>query len=61
VLSPTISGTLRDFYNSWAPAVYLDAFLIFASFVILLFVREAAPEPLGRAQRAGAEPAPGVA
>ena len=60
VLSPTISGTLRDFYNSWAPAVYLDAFLIFVSFVILLFVREAAPEPLGKAQGAGAEPAPAV-
>jgi ACS family D-galactonate transporter-like MFS transporter len=47
VLSPTISGTLRDIYNAWAPAVYLDGFLILASFVCLLFVREAARVPFG--------------
>lgn len=41
VLSPTISGTLRDVYNGWAPAVYLDGALILASFACLLFVREA--------------------
>ncbi len=40
VLSPTISGTLRDAYNGWAPAVYLDGVLILASFACLLFVRE---------------------
>jgi MFS family permease len=42
VLSPTISGTLRDIWGSWAPAVYLDAALIFGSFVLLLFVNETA-------------------
>ncbi|MBV8096747.1 MAG: MFS transporter, partial [Acetobacteraceae bacterium] len=41
VLSPTISGTLRDAYNDWAPAVYLDGALILASFICLLFVHEA--------------------
>ncbi len=41
VLAPTISGTLRDSYGAWAPAVYLDGFLILASFVCVLFVREA--------------------
>jgi ACS family D-galactonate transporter-like MFS transporter len=42
VLSPTISGTLRDMYHAWAPAVYLDGALILASFACLLFVRESA-------------------
>jgi MFS family permease len=42
VLSPTISGTLRDIWGSWAPAVYLDAALILGSFVLLLFVNETA-------------------
>ena len=42
VLPPTISGTLRDHYNAWHPAVYLDAVLILASFVCLLFVHERA-------------------
>ena len=55
VLSPTISGTLRDIYNAWAPAVYLDGFLILASFVCLLFVREAARVPFG-VQRAAPHP-----
>jgi len=41
VLSPTISGTLRDSYGGWAPAVYLDGALILASFVCGLWVHEA--------------------
>jgi MFS family permease len=43
VLSPVVSGTLRDTYNSWMPAVYLDAAIILASCTLLLFVREAVP------------------
>ncbi|WP_198533545.1 MFS transporter [Streptomyces sp. AcH 505] len=43
VLSPVVSGTLRDAYNSWVPAVYLDAAIILASCALLLFVREALP------------------
>jgi MFS transporter, ACS family, D-galactonate transporter len=42
VLSPTISGTLRDHYGDWAPAVFLDGGLILASFVCLLWVHEVA-------------------
>jgi MFS family permease len=40
VLSPTVSGTLRDFSGGWAPAVFLDGALILGSFLVLLFVRE---------------------
>ena len=41
VLAPTLSGTLRDTYGSWVPAVYLDGALILLSFLCVLFVREA--------------------
>jgi MFS transporter, ACS family, D-galactonate transporter len=41
VLSPTISGTLRDYYGGWAPAIYLDGILILASFACILWVQEA--------------------
>lgn len=44
VLSPVVSGTLRDSYGSWVPAVYLDAAIILASCALLAFVREAAPD-----------------
>jgi MFS family permease len=40
VLSPVISGTLRDATGSWNAAVYLDAALIFVSFLLILFARE---------------------
>ena len=43
VLSPVVSGTLRDSYGSWVPAVYLDAAIIFASCALLVFVREVVP------------------
>jgi ACS family D-galactonate transporter-like MFS transporter len=43
VLSPVVSGTLRDSYGSWVPAVYLDAAIILASCALLAFVREAVP------------------
>ena len=40
VLSPAISGVLRDATGTWNTAVFLDAGIILASFVLLLFVRE---------------------
>lgn len=43
VLSPVVSGTLRDAHGSWVPAVYLDAAIILASCALLMFVREALP------------------
>ena len=40
VLSPAISGVLRDATGDWSAAVFLDAGLILGSFVLLCFVRE---------------------
>jgi MFS transporter, ACS family, D-galactonate transporter len=40
VLSPTISGTMRDAFGGWAPAVYLDGVLVLASALCVVFVRE---------------------
>jgi MFS family permease len=40
VLSPGISGALRDATGTWNTAVMLDAGIILASAVVLLFVRE---------------------
>jgi len=40
VLSPVVAGTLRDYYGTWPPAIYLDCAIILASFVCLAFVRE---------------------
>jgi ACS family D-galactonate transporter-like MFS transporter len=42
VLSPAVSGALRDSTGGWSAAVFLDAGLIFAAIVLFLFVREAA-------------------
>jgi MFS transporter, ACS family, D-galactonate transporter len=41
VLSPTISGTMRDAFGGWAPAVYLDGVLVLASALCVSFVSEA--------------------
>jgi ACS family D-galactonate transporter-like MFS transporter len=41
VLSPAISGTLRDATGAWSAAVFLDAGLIAAAVILLAFVREA--------------------
>src|SRR5829696_658557 len=49
VLSPAISGTLRDATGDWTAAVMLDAGIILASFVLLLFVREPREEIEGAA------------
>jgi len=40
VLSPAISGVLRGATGDWVAAVMLDAGILLASFVLLLFVRE---------------------
>lgn len=40
VLSPAVSGALRDATGSWTAAVMLDAAIILVSFVLLLFVQE---------------------
>lgn len=39
VLSPAISGVLRDATDDWTAAVFLDAGLILGSFLALCFVR----------------------
>jgi MFS family permease len=40
VLSPTISGIMRDAFGGWAPAVYLDGLLVLASALCVSFVSE---------------------
>jgi len=40
VLSPAISGVLRDATGGWGAALYLDAAIVLSSFVVILFVRE---------------------
>jgi cyanate permease len=40
VLSPAISGVLRDATGDWNAAVFLDGGLMLVSFVLLCFVRE---------------------
>ena len=58
VLSPAISGTLRDATGNWTAAIMLDAGIILVSFVLLLFVREPREEVDGAAP-AGTRPEPG--
>jgi len=41
VLSPVVSGILRDTTGSWAPGVFLAAGIMIASFFLYLMVREA--------------------
>jgi MFS transporter, ACS family, D-galactonate transporter len=50
VLSPAISGVLRDATGDWTAAVFLDGGLMLVSFVLLCLVREnraAVPAPTG--------------
>jgi ACS family D-galactonate transporter-like MFS transporter len=47
VLSPAVSGALRDATGGWAAAVFVDAGLIFGAIVLFLFVREAATTDRG--------------
>ena len=55
VLSPAVSGALRDATGGWAAAVFVDAALIGGAVLLFLFVREAARSeagPAGRFRRA---------
>jgi ACS family D-galactonate transporter-like MFS transporter len=57
VLSPAVSGTLRDATGGWTAAVFLDAGLIAIAVLLLMFVREAQRSELlrtGRFERAAA-------
>jgi MFS transporter, ACS family, D-galactonate transporter len=45
VLSPAISGVLRDATGDWNAAVFLDGGLMLVSFVLLCFVRARRPAP----------------
>ena len=42
VLSPAVSGALRDATGAWSAAVFVDAGLIAGAVILFLFVREAA-------------------
>jgi ACS family D-galactonate transporter-like MFS transporter len=56
VLSPAVSGVLRDATGAWSAAVFLDAGLIACAVLLFLFVREAAPsQVLGRGEAPDAE------
>ena len=48
VLSPAISGVLRDTTGSWNTAVMMDAGIILGSIVLLLFVRESRAATAGQ-------------
>jgi MFS transporter, ACS family, D-galactonate transporter len=47
VLSPPVSGALRDATGGWSAAIFVDAGLIAGAIVLFLFVREAAHEHRG--------------
>src|SRR6478735_9370666 len=47
VLSPAVSGALRDATGGWSAAIFLDAGLILGAIVLFLFVREAARAEVG--------------
>jgi MFS family permease len=54
VLSPAVSGALRDATGGWSTAVFVDAALIGGAVILFLLVREAAPAtggPGGRFRR----------
>ena len=51
VLSPAVSGALRDATGGWSAAVFVDAGLIAMAIVLFLFVREAARPGEGSAGR----------
>jgi MFS family permease len=56
VLSPAVSGVLRDATGAWSAAVFLDAGLIACTVLLFLFVREAATsQVLGRGKTTDAE------
>ncbi len=49
VLSPAVSGALRDATGGWSAAVFLDAALIGGAVILFLLVREG--DERGRAAR----------
>jgi ACS family D-galactonate transporter-like MFS transporter len=51
VLSPAVSGALRDATGGWEAAIFLDAGLIACAVVLFLFVREASSSQLLRTGR----------
>jgi cyanate permease len=51
VLSPAVSGALRDATGAWSAAVFLDAGLIAMAVVLFLFVREASRDDVERQGR----------
>ena len=54
VLSPAVSGALRDATGSWETAIFLDAGLIAAAVVLFCFVRERSRSSLmGAGERTG--------
>jgi ACS family D-galactonate transporter-like MFS transporter len=59
VLSPAISGVLRDATGAWNAAVFLDAAIVLVGFVLLLLVRETRrPASEERPSEAAQEPTP---
>jgi MFS transporter, ACS family, D-galactonate transporter len=53
VLSPAVSGVLRDATGAWSAAVFHDAGLIACAFLLLLFVREQAKSRVLNRERMG--------
>jgi MFS family permease len=62
VLSPAVSGALRDATGGWTAAIFTDAALIGGAILLFLFVREATGSakegPAGRFRRAPASTVP---
>ena len=57
VLSPAVSGALRDATGGWTAAIFLDAGLIAAAVILFCFVREAARPEVGSTGRFRRTPA----
>ena len=53
VLSPAVSGALRNATGGWEAAVFLDAGLIACAVVLILFVRESAHSRVLRGEERG--------
>jgi MFS family permease len=51
VLSPAVSGTLRDATGGWTAAIFLDAGLIAGAVLLFVFVREASSSRVLRSGR----------
>jgi MFS family permease len=51
VLSPAVSGTLRDATGGWTAAIFLDAGLIAGAVILFVFVREASSSRVLRSGR----------